>query len=810
MTTTTRNTTSTAAGSDFELYPWQREAIDEIISGPGKVLVVAPTGGGKSMTYQQPAVELDGIAIVITPLVALMADQVQSLEARGIPATYLASSLDGRENQRRTELALAGKVKLLYVAPERLALDWFVEDVLMKLPISLLAVDEAHCISQWGHDFRPDYLRIGELVQRLQPKRLLACTATATPSVRQEIVERLGMPEAKQILRGFARHNLRLSVEEVSGPKAKEKRISEEIRRALSKPKAGNGTALVYTSSRKKAEEVAQAMRDLGWRAEHYHAGMGGMERNAVQAKFQSNMLDVVAATNAFGMGIDRPDIRLVIHHGLPESVEAYYQEVGRAGRDGQPAEGRLFISDPDIALRFRLIANDEYTGPEASLRRRELLRAMIGYAETSACRHDSILAYFEDEAEELGGCSQCDNCVATAEGRMTPEPDEAESAGEVRDALTAIRSMPFAVGPGTVAAYLIGSGSASIRKWDLQTKPKFGVLKHRREDWTRRLLRRLLAAGLLALDPEQQTLHLTRRGADVISEARPNPVRLPTIEAPSKRVGASETRPATASLDGIGMALYERLKQWRRLRADAEEVPAYVICHDATLAAIAQRRPQSSEDLLQVPGMGPAKMQRYGVQLLTELNAHYSEHPESRERPTVAMPATPLLDQISAPTGDSGLYDSLKAWRRKAAVTAGVKLWQIATNEALTAIADERPASVRELAGLGVLDAAQLERFGGGLLDVVAGRWSTDAVPDHLRSSAPAASIKNWSAAQIEVRAQHPRAWDPWTDDEDERLRAMLELGHTQAEISGTLQRQQSAIVRRMEKLGLVATVSG
>jgi superfamily II DNA helicase RecQ len=287
-------------------------------------------------------------------------------------------------------------------------------------------------------------------------------------------------------------------------------------------------------------------------------------------------------------------------------------------------------------------------------------------------------------------------------------------------------------VGPGTVAAFLIGSGSASIRKWELQTKVQFGVLKHRREDWTRRLLRRLLAAGLLALEPEQQTLHLTRRGAEVISESRPNPVRLPPLEAPTKRVGVSDGRSATAALDGIGIALYERLKQWRRLRADAEEVPAYVICHDATLAAIAQRRPTSSEELLEVPGMGPAKLKRYGVQLLEELRNHYAEHPESREHPSAAEGPGPLLETPAAAEGDGTVYEALKAWRRKAAVAAGLKLWQVATNEALVAIAEQRPSSIGELGGIGVLDEGQLARFGQAMLDV-SGEGRA-AVPEHLR----------------------------------------------------------------------------
>ncbi|MGH7621598.1 MAG: RecQ family ATP-dependent DNA helicase, partial [Gemmatimonadaceae bacterium] len=364
----------------MELYDWQREAIDALERGTGQVLVVAPTGGGKSMCYQQPAVDLEGVALVVTPLVALMADQVASLHARQIPATYLASNLDQSDIQRRIELTLAGGVKLLYVAPERLASQWFVEEVLARLPISLLAVDEAHCISHWGHDFRPDYLQLGTLVQRLHPPRLIACTATATPAVRREIIERLQMPDAVQVLRGFARNNLELSVAEVTGARAKEQAIATAMRRALGKARAGNGTALVYTGTRASAESAAEALRAGGWRADHYHAGMSGDERTTVQEKFQSGGLDVVAATNAFGMGIDRADIRLVVHHAIPEAVEAYYQEVGRAGRDGLPAAGVLLVSDADIHKRFLLIASDGERSPEQGLHRRELLRAMVGY----------------------------------------------------------------------------------------------------------------------------------------------------------------------------------------------------------------------------------------------------------------------------------------------------------------------------------------------------------------------------------------------------------------------------------------------
>jgi len=369
-------------------HPWQREAIDELLEGRRKVLVIAPTGGGKSLCYQLPAAVLDGTSIVISPLIALMEDQVRALTERGIAATYLASTLDAEERQRREREIFEGRYQLVYVAPERLESPWLVER-LAKLQPPLLAIDEAHCISQWGHDFRPSYLRLGEVIERLRPARLIACTATATPIVRREIQARLslGSEQSAVILRGFSRPNLHLAVVESDSSTERRKLMLSALRSAL-----------------------ADVLGKEGWRVAPYHAGLAASVREGVNRRFADRSLDVVVATNAFGMGIDRADLRTVVHAQAPGSVEAYYQEVGRAGRDGQPAHGLLLTSSGDLGLRRRLIG---FSGgrdpggspdPEHVQQQWRLFLDLMRYVEAGSCRHDFILRYFGDEQETPGG----------------------------------------------------------------------------------------------------------------------------------------------------------------------------------------------------------------------------------------------------------------------------------------------------------------------------------------------------------------------------------------------------------------------
>ena len=400
--------------------PGQREAVETLLA-EGRLLLVAPTGGGKSLTYQLPAALLPGTSLVISPLVSLMHDQVAALVARGVPATYLAATLSAEELRARMRSLASGAFRLAYVAPERLAFPGF-RGLLRDLDCPLVAVDEAHCISEWGHDFRPEYLEIGGLLAELPRAAVLACTATATPVVRDEILARLGLPaDTRQMVRGFARPNLGLRAVTIGGARERSAQVDGVLAEMLGGPRGGRGTGIIYAPTRKSAEEEAERLAALGWRAEVYHAGLAGAARERAQRAFAEGRAELVVATNAFGMGIDRPDVRAVIHLAPPGSIEAYYQEVGRAGRDGAPAVGLLLTSARDLPLRRALLerGSEGAPPPEPDVVEHKwgLFLELVRWAEGGSCRHDAILRYFGDEAETLHGCGRCDVCVALAAG---------------------------------------------------------------------------------------------------------------------------------------------------------------------------------------------------------------------------------------------------------------------------------------------------------------------------------------------------------------------------------------------------------
>ena len=638
-----------------QFRPGQREAIETLLER-GRLLLVAPTGGGKSLTYQLPATLLAGTALVISPLVALMADQVQALGGRGVAATFLASTLDAAEMRRRMAQVAGGRFSLVYVAPERLAFPGF-RGLLRDIECPLVAIDEAHCISEWGHDFRPEYLEIGSVLAEFAAARVLACTATATPIVRDEILGRLGLPpDTPQIVRGFARPNLALRAAEIGGARDRERLVDETLAEALAGPGRGRGTAIVYAPTRRQAEEESERLAGQGWCTRVYHAGLDARARERAQADFAQGRVDVIVATNAFGMGIDRPDVRSVIHLGPPSSIESYYQEVGRAGRDGEPATGLLMVSPRDLPLRRALIergSDDHAPDPAVVEHKWGLFLELIRWVEGGSCRHDAILRYFGDEAETLAGCGRCDVCQALTDGGDGLDAEGVTLA--VRKALSGVARVHGRFGLQTAVKLIHGDADPRLDRAGLTRVQTFGNLKEHPESWLLALLRRCVTAGWVSFTGgDRPIVVLTEEGRSVMKGERPVRLLLPLPggwRSPRPAV-ASSTRPArgasgessqrteasregqagrrtardSAPDDPGAAALFESLRRHRLAVARAEGIAPFIVASDRTLRDIAALRPADLDQLQLAHGIGPHKASRYGpgfLQVVAEaLNA--------------------------------------------------------------------------------------------------------------------------------------------------------------------------------------------
>jgi ATP-dependent DNA helicase RecQ len=615
-----------------EFRPGQREAIETLLAR-GRLLLVAPTGGGKSLSYQLPATILPGTTLVVSPLVALMADQVQALEARGVHATYLAATLEAAEMRRRMAQIARRELALVYVAPERLVFPGF-RGLLREMDCPLVAIDEAHCISEWGHDFRPEYLEIGGVLGDLPRARVLACTATATPIVRDEILARLGLPpDTPQIVRGFARPNLALRAAEIGGRPERERLVDGALAEALGGPGRARGTAIVYAPTRKQANEEGARLAARRWRARAYHAGLDGATRDLVQREFAEGRLDVVVATNAFGMGIDRADVRAVIHLGPPGSIEAYYQEVGRAGRDGAPALGLLLVSTRDLPLRRALLERGagDATADRAVLEHKwSMFLELIRWAEGGSCRHDAILRYFGDEAETLAGCGRCDVCLTLGEDPEVGDPERVSLI--VRKALSGVARVHGRFGLQLAVKLIRGEPDDRLTRAGLMALKTFGNLKEHAAPWLVALLRRCVSAGWVSFaGADRPVVTLTDEGRAVMRGERPARLLLPSETRPRRAEGVgappdepspprSPSRPGRrdlAELDAAAVDLFEALRRYRLTVARAEGVAPFIVASDRTLRDIAALRPRDLAELERAHGVGPYKAAKYGPGIL-------------------------------------------------------------------------------------------------------------------------------------------------------------------------------------------------
>lgn len=579
----------------------QAEVIGHVVAG-GDGLVLMPTGGGKSLCYQIPALCRSGCALVVSPLIALMRDQVEALRQLGVRAAALNSSLAWEEQIAVEKRMRAGDLDLVYVAPERLLGGGFL-DRLEGAAIALFAIDEAHCVSQWGHDFRPEYQQLAILSERFPAVPRLALTATADGPTQRDIVAGLRLESGRVFSGGFDRPNIRYCVV----PKRTARQQLLAFLAAEHGGPGGSDAGIVYCLSRAKVEETAAWLTREGYTALPYHAGLDAAVRSANQDRFLREDGIVMAATIAFGMGIDKPDVRFVAHLDLPKSLEAYYQETGRAGRDGLASTAWMAYGLQDVAKIASLIDGSEADDTRKRVERRKL-DALLGYAETARCRRQVLLDYFgETLAEPCGNCDTCLTPVERFDGTVLAQK-----------ALSCIYRTGQVFGAGHVIDVLLGGDTDKIRQRGHDRLSTYGIGKEIDKDGWRSVIRQLIAHGLLAVDPDHGGLRLTDACRPVLKGDQPVELRRdPVAEKPPRRsrgAGDRPARPTRASLnDAADQALFDALRSRRLELAREQAVPPYVIFHDTTLIAIATARPRTKADLGALPGVGAAKLERYG-----------------------------------------------------------------------------------------------------------------------------------------------------------------------------------------------------
>ncbi|HRB98350.1 MAG TPA: DNA helicase RecQ [Nitrosomonas sp.] len=573
----------------------QAEVIAHVAAG-GDCLVLMPTGGGKSLCYQIPALLREGVAIVVSPLIALMHNQVAALHELGVRAAVLNSSLSVQESLAVEQKLLASEYDLLYVAPERLLTPRFL-NLITRIRIALFAIDEAHCVSQWGHDFRPEYSQLSVLHERFPRVPRIALTATADMDTRQEIIERLGLEVARVFVSSFDRPNIRYQIIDKTNSRAQLLDFIQAEHR--------NDAGIVYCLSRKKVEETTVWLADKGIRAVAYHAGMSMQERSLNQEKFLREEGIVMVATIAFGMGIDKPDVRFVAHLDLPKSIEGYYQETGRAGRDGRAANAWMVYGLGDVIQLRRMIEESE-----AQIRFKQVatrkLEAMLSLCEITTCRRSRLLSYF-GETVDVAACGNCDVC-------LNP-PQVWDATEEVQKALSCVYRTGQSFGVGHLVDVLRGNLTQRVKEWHHDKVSTFGIGKNLHERAWRAVFRQMVALGLLTTDSEGHGgLNLTTASRAVLKGQQKIYLRQQTKQ---KQFSENRQDDEFAMLNSNDRQLWEQLRTWRAKTAKEHGVPAYVIFHDATLRELVRLCPKTEDELRQVTGIGVRKLDKYGNHLI-------------------------------------------------------------------------------------------------------------------------------------------------------------------------------------------------
>ncbi len=583
--------------------PLQEEIIRDALAGKD-VFALLPTGGGKSLCFQLPAMTRTGLTVVVSPLIALMKDQVDSLQASGVPATFLNSSLAAGEARARLRGLHNGQYRLLYAAPERLMLSGCVSD-LQRWGVNLLAIDEAHCISEWGHDFRPEYRQLANLRQFFPDVPMMALTATATGRVREDIVSLLKLREPRCYVASFNRPNLTYRVF------AKSKAYAQVLEFLRDRSRE---SGIIYCQSRKTTESVAERLSEDGVKAKPYHAGLTPSERTQHQELFLRDEVRVICATIAFGMGINKPNVRFVVHYDLPKNIEGYYQETGRAGRDGLPSECVLLFSPGDVVKQTSFI--EEKPDPREQQIARAQLQQMVHYAESAGCRRRDLLGYFGEQFEEES-CGACDNCLsprATFDGTL--------AAQKFLSCVYRIRERSrFGVGLNHVIEVLTGADTEKIRRWGHEQLSTYGIgAEHSRSEWGA-IGRELVRLGYLRQTSEKfSVLELTPEGLALLKERKP--VTL------TKPVSAPEPKTHRVGEISCDEALFERLRQLRKQLADERDVPAYIVFSDVALRQMARDYPNNEREFARISGVGEKKLREFGAVFLAEIGAYLSSNP--------------------------------------------------------------------------------------------------------------------------------------------------------------------------------------